>query len=1513
MRNIHFHGWLAEKYGSTLRMNVRDVGHFVRLMEANHPGFVKDIRNEEFHVVLGKNLDFGESIDDTMLPMRLGKKDLHIVPVISGHGGGRKGIFKIILGVALVATGFGLAAFGTTGFAWTMGSQAFAIGSFGVTYGQIAMFGASMILQGVSQMLTPTPKTPSYGSREAESPSFIFNGPVNTTSEGLPVPIAYGHVFTGSAVVSGGISTEQIPIDESASSKNKGAGFKEAPNTLRSKAVAKIIDVISEGPIRGEVYDKIEKSVVLDDSRLMTPEGTYNFQGVSVDFRYGYPEQDYLSATPEVESEIQVGVTIPKSLGRVVRTVTDTDVDFARVNIKLDRGLSQQNKKTGDLLPSSLEFKIEVRNQGGPWVESEYNFHYDTFEPKSYEYFVTTLDGTTKFEATLKLTLSGKRGVSVPGTMQIKYRLKDTVPYTTVPADTRNYVLTDDKVGRNVRMDVFHTFVVDNLAPGIYEVALAETHAVFSKVIALVPGSTKISGKSTSPVEFSYRVALPGDGPWDIAVSRISDDPDGVLVTNGFTWTSFTQVVDQKIQYVNTAVCGMNVDSESFGSAIPKRGYEIYGRIVRIPSNYDPETRQYTGIWDGTFTQAYTNNPAWCVLDFLTHTRYGAGIPIENIDTEALYTIARYCDEEVADGFGGTEPRFTLNIWINTQQEAYNIINMLVSVFRGMIYWGMGAVAMSQDSPRDADIIVARANAVGGEFTYEGSAINARHNVILVTWNNPELGFRPDVEVVEDNDDIVRRGRIVKDVVAVGCTSRGQAARFGKWILFTEKFETESVVYKASFDHGEIMPGHVIDLMDPTRANVDFAGRIANVSGTTITLDRDVTLQADETYELGCVDETGVVQLRTIVSGAGVYRAVEINNAFDPAPITGAMYSVYGTDVEPKKFRVITCRELEKHVFEIGCLLHEPQKYAFVEEDVQFTPRQYGAFTTGALTPPTNVRVFESLYDTNGVIHSRATISWTASSDTRVISYLVKYRIDGGSVFNYSTTELSIDLVDAQSGVYEIEVYAQAIDRSSLPATPDEPVELLGKQAPPGDVTNFTGIRTVTGVQLSWNRVVDIDVVGYTCREGRSWDDYDEQIFDKFVGTSFFVNIEDGEERTYFIKAIDSSEVFSLNAASLTAAVIAPDAPLTFQAVAQDDHILFRVTGSFSLGVKCEVREGASWELGQFVTQFSGDNSTVLWPSRTEDQVYWVKAYSQAGLYSAISRGVSTKRALWSDRNVIFEYNNRDDGGAGNYPGYTHHMEEGTGDTLVMSELSTNVYFPKGEHFFEFTLGDTYRARNWLESTLIALAGDATTWAEATFTWASPQAQVAWLPLGDLDGAYLTQYIAWKQDPLTEELYAFGFDDDTDDFRGVITADEEVSVTYDAARYSNGVFISDFTFVSYTGLSVPAEFSLKLNVRLSDNFVSSVVLLYLKNSSSGDWLELGYNQALGQFYLHGSDGEQVELEGNFEDEDFLMLGISQSADTRALFWHSTWAEGSGYKSVSLPPIDDFDEVYMYRP
>ena len=693
-----------------------------------------------------------------------------------------------------------------------------------------------------------------------------------------------------------------------------------------------------------------------------------------------------------------------------------------------------------------------------------------------------------------------------------------------IPQLTKQNITNGDLSGSSVSFDVY----------------VKPDGGSFSKVLS----SATISGKTTSPYERSYRIPLTeGGAPWEIKLERITTDSTQAHIQNKTFWSSYTELIEAKLVYPDSALAGISIDAQQFGSSIPTRAYDVKGIILNVPSNYDPITRVYTGIWDGTFKLAWSDNPAWALYDLLTNKRYGLGdtVTASQVDKWSLYTIAQYCDEMVDDGFGGTEPRMTFNAVINSQQEAYDVVNAIASAFRGMLYWGAGTIVATQDSPADPVKLVSPANVIGGQFNYEGAALKARHSVALVTWNDPADAYRPAIAVVEDPTMIQRYGWRQADVVAYGATSKGQAARFGKWLLDSEQHETETVTYRAALDHADVRPGDIVTVADPNYAGVRFGGRIKSATLSVITLDDTITLEETETYTLSVVLDDGTVEDKTVTNSAGSTDALTLESNLTAIPLTGAMWVLTASNVAPRPFRVIAVTEQEKNIFEITALLHDTTKYSRVEENLILEEPDFSALPTGDILPPGDISISEYLYRSGASVKSGVTLSWSASADPRVARYEIEVIPPEQTEYvSVGVTDgVSYDIADTNDGFYQFRIRAvSSLGQKSSWVIYDN--NLLAMVAPPADVDSFSINIIDKQAYLSWSAVEDLDLSHYrikfsTKTTGAAWGSATD-VAPKISGTTTSISVA-AMVGTYLIKAVDNSGVESKNATLVTSTI----------------------------------------------------------------------------------------------------------------------------------------------------------------------------------------------------------------------------------------------------------------------------------------------------------------------------------------------------------------------------------------
>jgi predicted phage tail protein len=410
-----------------------------------------------------------------------------------------------------------------------------------------------------------------------------------------------------------------------------------------------------------------------------------------------------------------------------------------------------------------------------------------------------------------------------------------------------------------------------------------------------------ITGKSRGSVDFEYEYRLVGAGPWVVTLERLTEDPTSTSISDDLFFKGIVGIIDRSFRYPNSCLIGLKIGAENF-TAVPTLAAEMLGVKVKIPSNYNPFTRQYSGVWDGTFQTNWTNNPAWIFYDLLTNTRYGAGdfISESQVDRYSLLPIAQYCDELVPNGRGGLEPRMTFNAYITDRGDAYEVLNALAASFRGLTYFAEGTIVAIQDRPKNVTKIFSSANVIqevddGGEitsppFVYEGSARKARKTVALVSWNDPLDNYKEKIEYVEDVSGVARYGLQEMEVRAMGTTSQGQAQRIGRWMLLTNQLETSTVSFNVATEGNFVLPGEIIGIADPARQGKRFGGRVVNATVSLVTIDAPFTFLAGKSYSLTVTLANGAVQSRTVTNGAGAASAITISPPLSSAPLVGSMW-----------------------------------------------------------------------------------------------------------------------------------------------------------------------------------------------------------------------------------------------------------------------------------------------------------------------------------------------------------------------------------------------------------------------------------------------------------------------------------------------------------------------------------------------------------------------------------------------------------------------------------------------
>jgi predicted phage tail protein len=682
-----------------------------------------------------------------------------------------------------------------------------------------------------------------------------------------------------------------------------------------------------------------------------------------------------------------------------------------------------------------------------------------------------------------------------------------------------------------------------------FRVEIADISGNFVRVM-----TKEIKGKTSGAYQEAYRFTLASTGPWNIRISRVSADSQKTTLQTTLFWESFTEIIDVKLSYPNTVLAGVRLSAEQF-SSIPKIALKLKLLKILIPANYDPVTRNYSGIFDGTLYVAYSNNPAWIFYDLATNARYGSGKYISDylMDVYDLYSIGQYCDELVSNGRGGLEPRFTCNCIIQTQDDAFKILSAIASCFRGMMFERAGEFTAIQDKLSAPVRAYTNANVVcdydeNGQmtnppFNYSGTGLDTRFTVVRVSYSDPDNLYKTAEEVVEDVTAIARYGYIPTEIVAFGCTSRGQAYRLGKWYLLSQRLLTQVVSFKVGAEGLLVLPGEVFKVMDSLKSVNRLGGRIVSAITTSVTLDSSVTILADATYTLTIIKSDGKTESSRVTNAAGSYTVLGVSPAFTEVP--RHIWILESNQLSAQLFRCSSVSDTEQdHVYEITGTEYNASIYSVVESSgfVLDTPNTSN-YPNPSIppNPPGNLTVTDSLYENllSASVGVRVNIYWSASDSSYIDRYQIEYRPYQDSVYQIvgTTKDLSIELLTITSGLYFFRV--KTINRYGVSSVYSEVLaNIKGLIEPPLQVQNFNVVFSNTLSTFSWNQTTDLDVkvggyfkIKYTSKlTSVTWAEGVEVAKIPGTSNSFQTYAMTG---TYLIKAVDSSGQQSANATQL--------------------------------------------------------------------------------------------------------------------------------------------------------------------------------------------------------------------------------------------------------------------------------------------------------------------------------------------------------------------------------------------
>lgn len=576
-----------------------------------------------------------------------------------------------------------------------------------------------------------------------------------------------------------------------------------------------------------------------------------------------------------------------------------------------------------------------------------------------------------------------------------------------------------------------------------------------------------VKGKTTSGYERAHRIDLPGSTTsWSLRVRKVSNDANSSKIGDTVVLQSYTEVIDAKFTYPHTALLYIEFDSKQFNGSIPQITCKPKGRIIRIPSNYNPIDRTYAGVWDGSFKWAWTNNPAWVFYDIVISDRFGLGQRInqQQIDKWELYRIAQYCDQLVPDGKGGdgTEPRYVCDVYVQDRNEAYNVLRDFAAIFRGMTYWGGGQIVTLADMPRDIDYSYTRANVIDGKFIYSSSSSKEKYSTALVSYSDPQNGYADAMEPVFEPDLVSRFGFNQLEVTAIGCTRQSEANRKGRWGILTNN-KDRMVTFSVGLDGNIPQPGYIIAVADELLSGKVTGGRVSAIDGRNITLDRVSSAVSGDRLILNL--PSGQSQARTIQTVSG--KVITVTTEYSETPEAECVWVVESEELYAQQYRVVSVTENESNQFTITAIQHDPSKYEHVDSGALIDERPISVIPPNNQQAPKNIVIDSYSIVSQGVSIETMRAQWPQVENA--ISYEAQWRRNEGNWVNMPRSSInSIEVPNVYAGRYLVRVRAINASEISSGWGYSEEKTLTGKMGNPPKPVNFRASPLVFGIKLDW-------------------------------------------------------------------------------------------------------------------------------------------------------------------------------------------------------------------------------------------------------------------------------------------------------------------------------------------------------------------------------------------------------------------------------------------------------------
>jgi predicted phage tail protein len=1340
-------------------------------------------------------------------------------------------------------------------------------------------------------------------------------------AETFNLTVTPDHTFICDGVrVHNGGHREVFPVVAGAggggSSKSSGGSAPtEESNTIASQAFIAIQDLLCEGQIGGLALGA--QSIYLNNTPLQNPDGSYNFNGVTWDQRTGYQNQPVMAGFNDIETPYEVGVQVKVSVPYTF-SVANPNADHVRVIVDIP-ALETTDTNTGDIHGTTVEYYFQESINGGAWglITAGYNWAYGG--TASYPYYSDL--GTTALTFTPSAPNNAVSGTVIltganNGTITFQPEFQATAggPWYAFGSEySMEYVRSGEYqiVNGSGSGDSYNVITTTQVTQPVGIVSPQQCVAVRLVIVSETPGAglaissygnvqtgnptnyVTINGKTNSKYQRSHLLTITSPGtPTSFRMVRVTPDSTFTYLENDTYVDSYTEIVSQQLNYPNSALVAIRLNSAQFDS-IPTRSYDVQGLYIQVPSNYNPVTNTYTGVWNGTFTGMVSNNPAWVLYDMLTNKRYGLGNYINpaQVNVGTLYQIGQYCDELVPNGFGGYEKRFTINTAIQTQQDGYKLISDLCSVFRGMAFWTGGQVNFMQDAPGSASMLYTNANVVDGIFTYVGGARKDRHSCINVTWNDPKNYFKRTVEYVEDPELIQQLGIRRLETVAFGCSSRGQAYRTGKWILYTEKYESAYVQFKVGLDSALVIPGELIEIHDQYRAGKRFGGRLISCTTAGATLDSAVTING--TGQINIMLPNGQFQTVTVNEANQTTNTVTFATALTAVPVANAIWIMQEADLAPMLCRVVGVTQDSpdnKHEWTITAIQSNQSKYAAIEDGYPLQFQNISILSPSFVSGVSEFTITETQYlAAPATIGNKLHLSWFSHST----SFTLKYRQIAPVYSNWKTVQISdspaYEIDNVAIGTYEFQLWSTnpiGVQSTML----DQTFVVTPKTTPPQDVPDLFVNPVINGLTLTWGVVTDFDLQGYEIRRGASWDT-GTVLVQNFQGNSFTDHVTTVGTFNYMVRAINLEQIYSADVTSCAYTVVPPGSVSGFTCVTNGGVITFRWQPNPENNIESyELREGTSWANANFITQVAATTYAIPASSATGTRTFWIKAIATPGVYSTDATYTSTVQAQPTDRNIIYT----DDQYATGFPGIFYGCDLLDG---YMELIPGSLY---AEYIWTVPLPYQADARNTLQGFYTAIIDDPTTWAEATWSWDSPSAGRAWISAGDITTVNMDHQMSLQVGLTSSQIDGFTLNGTTTSLAGT-AASTATGVAYATGRFAQGLQITDETTKVGWTKTVAPEFN-------STMWIKPVTItngqIFWRVTSGSVSLEVGYSVANGWFYL--TDGtNQITVPYALTAGVEYFIGINQDSTGRGLYVSALGQTGisSAWNYQNYAPIN----------